>query len=97
MSYIITGSCAGVCDSACVNVCPVDCIYPAEGYSIETENDKQKMRADSKQLYIHPDECIECGACEPECPVEAIFPEDDVPNDQQDYIRRNYERFGMKP
>src|SRR5438132_578720 len=31
------------------------------------------------QLYIHPDECIDCGACEPECPVTAIFPEEDTP------------------
>jgi ferredoxin len=31
------------------------------------------------QYYIHPDECIDCGACEPECPVQAIFPDTDVP------------------
>ena len=96
MAYIITEPCIGVCDTACVNVCPVDCFYPAEGYTFETEEGKKKMRADGKQLYIHPDECIDCGACEPECPVEAIFPEDEVPDDQRDYIRINYERFGMK-
>ena len=33
-------------------------------------------------LYINPDECIDCGACEPACPVTAIFAEDDVPGDQ---------------
>ena len=97
MAYIITEPCIGVCDTACVNVCPVDCFYPAEGYTFETEEGKKKMRVDGKQLYIHPDECIDCGACEPECPVEAIFPEDEVPDEQQDYIRINYERFGMKP
>src|SRR2546428_2679607 len=32
-----------------------------------------------RMLYIHPDECVDCGACEPVCPVEAIFYEDDVP------------------
>jgi ferredoxin len=32
-----------------------------------------------EQYYIHPDECIDCGACEPECPVQAIFPDTDVP------------------
>jgi ferredoxin len=48
-------------------------------------------------LYIHPEECIDCGACEPECPVEAIFPEDDVPEKWKDFIARNYERFGMEP
>lgn len=41
------------------------------------------------QYYIDPDECIECGACEPECPVEAIFPEDDVPEKWRHYIEKN--------
>ncbi|MDP9205975.1 MAG: ferredoxin family protein, partial [Gemmatimonadota bacterium] len=50
MPYIITEACANTKDRACVDVCPVDCIY--EG---------------PDQLYIHPDECIDCGACEPEC------------------------------
>ncbi len=96
MAYIITEPCVGVCDTACVEVCPVDCFYPAEGYSFETEEGKEKLRADGKQLYIHPEECIDCGACEPECPVEAIFPEDEVPEDQQEFIGKNYERFGLK-
>ena len=42
-----------------------------------------------RMLYIHPDECIECGACEPVCPVEAIFYEDDLPGHWQDYKRIN--------
>ena len=62
MPYVITEACIGTKDRACVDVCPVDCIY--EG---------------PDQLFIHPDECIDCGACEPECPVTAIFPEEDVP------------------
>jgi NAD-dependent dihydropyrimidine dehydrogenase PreA subunit len=37
---------------------------------------------------INPEECIDCGACEPECPVEAIFPEDEVPEDQESYIEK---------
>ena len=56
MTYVIVEACIGVKDRACVDVCPVDCIYEGED-----------------QLYIHPDECIDCGACEPECPVTAIF------------------------
>jgi FMN phosphatase YigB (HAD superfamily) len=44
-------------------------------------------------LYINPDECIECGACEPECPVTAIFPEEDVPAAQAEYIKINREIF----
>jgi ferredoxin len=43
-------------------------------------------------LYIHPDECIDCGACVPECPVEAIFAEADVPEQWKEWIPINYER-----
>ena len=50
------------------------------------------------QLYIHPDECIDCGACEPECPVTAIFPEEDVPAAQRAYIQINRDVFkGANP
>ena len=45
------------------------------------------------QYYIHPDECIDCGASEPECPVQAIFPDTDVPDDQQSFIAKNREHF----
>ena len=68
MTYTITSPCIDVQDQACVEVCPVDCIHFDEG--------------DDKMLYINPDECIDCGACEPACPVTAIFAEDDVPDDQ---------------
>ena len=44
-------------------------------------------------LYIHPDECIDCGACEPECPVTAIFPEEDTPENLKSYIAKNKEYF----
>jgi ferredoxin len=43
-----------------------------------------------RMLVIDPEECIDCGACEPECPVEAIFPEDSVPDAWQDFIPINY-------
>ena len=76
MTYVIVEACIGVKDRACVDVCPVDCIYEGED-----------------QLYIHPDECIDCGACEPECPVTAIFAEDAVPDDQQKYIQINADYF----
>jgi NAD-dependent dihydropyrimidine dehydrogenase PreA subunit len=45
------------------------------------------------QLYIHPDECIDCGACEPECPVTAIFAEEDVPPQWKQYIALNKDVF----
>ena len=42
-------------------------------------------------LVIHPDECIDCALCEPECPANAIFSEDDLPEDQQDFLEINAE------
>jgi NAD-dependent dihydropyrimidine dehydrogenase PreA subunit len=62
MTYVIAEPCIDVLDRACVQECPVDCIY--EG---------------GRSLYIHPDECVDCGACEPVCPVEAISYEHDLP------------------
>jgi ferredoxin len=44
-------------------------------------------------LYIHPDECVDCGACEPVCPVEAIYYEDDVPESLRPYIDENVKFF----
>jgi NAD-dependent dihydropyrimidine dehydrogenase PreA subunit len=45
------------------------------------------------QFFINPEECIDCGACEPECPVEAIYPEDEVPEEMQSYIAKNADYF----
>jgi NAD-dependent dihydropyrimidine dehydrogenase PreA subunit len=75
MTYIITAPCIDVQDQACVEVCPVDCIHFDEGEDV--------------MLYINPDECIDCGACEPACPVTAIFAEDDVPSDQDAFKEIN--------
>jgi NAD-dependent dihydropyrimidine dehydrogenase PreA subunit len=76
VTYIITQPCVDVIDKACIEECPVDCIYEGE-----------------RMLYIHPDECVDCGACEPVCPVEAIFYEDDVPDQWKDYYKANVEFF----
>jgi len=47
-----------------------------------------------RMLYIQPDECVDCGACEPVCPVEAIFYEDDVPEQwREDYTKANVDFF----
>ena len=43
----------------------------------------------AEMLYIDPDECIDCGACVPECPVEAIFYQDDVPAEWREFIQLN--------
>jgi len=74
MAYIIAEPCVGVKDKACVEVCPVDCI---------------QSKDEDEQFYIHPDECIDCGACEPVCPVSAIFPEEDLPEKWQAFIEKN--------
>ena len=47
-------------------------------------------------LVIQPDECIDCGLCVPECPVSAIFPEDEVPDEEQEYIEKNAKWFEGK-
>jgi NAD-dependent dihydropyrimidine dehydrogenase PreA subunit len=47
----------------------------------------------ARSLYIHPDECIDCGACEPECPVTAIFPEEDVPPNMTSFVEKNRDVF----
>lgn len=75
MAYVITEACIGTKDRSCVDVCPVDCIHD--------EGDVDRM------LYIDPDECIDCGACEPACPVTAIYAEDDVPDNLKPYIEIN--------
>lgn len=47
------------------------------------------------QVFINPDECIDCGLCEPECPVNAIFVDSDVPPNWKDFIEKNREE-GLK-
>ncbi len=84
MSHIITEPCLSSKDTACVDVCPVDCIYPIDN------ND------DVPQLYIHPEECIDCGLCVDACPVEAIFPEEEVPEKWENYTAANYEYFNLE-
>jgi NAD-dependent dihydropyrimidine dehydrogenase PreA subunit len=75
MTYVIAEPCIDVLDQACVAVCPVDCIH----YDPGTD----------RMDFIDPDECIDCGACEPECPVNAIFPEDSVPAEWSPFIELN--------
>ncbi len=93
MTYIITKPCEGVCDTACVEVCPVDCIHPTKEEWPEKGYDPENLA--DKQLYIEPEECIDCGACEPVCPVQAIFTEDEVPEKYKEDIPINYEYYGQ--
>ena len=55
------------------------------------------FREGDQMLYILPDECIDCGACEPECPVSAIFLDDNVPEDQRPFIKLNAEMSQVCP
>jgi len=70
MPWVITRLCRDCVDQSCVEVCPVDCIYEYRG------EDRESF---PNQLYIDPEECIDCGVCEPECPWEAIFEDAEVP------------------
>jgi ferredoxin len=67
MTHIITSLCLR--DGGCIEVCPVECMVPG------------KPESEWPWIYIDPDTCIDCGACIPECPYLAIFPEDEVPGD----------------
>ena len=55
------------------------------------------FHAGPDMLYIDPDECIDCGACVPECPVEAIFPEDELPEDKKEWLQINTEKAAGLP
>ena len=81
MAHIIAQPCIGTKDTACVAVCPVDCIHP-------TKDETEKFAADV-MLYIDPDTCIDCGLCVDECPVTAIFPQEDLPAEWAEFIEKN--------
>jgi NAD-dependent dihydropyrimidine dehydrogenase PreA subunit len=78
MTYVITESCIGVKDGSCADVCPVECIH---------------TRAEDDMYFIDPDECIDCGVCVPECPVDAIYPEEEVPDKFVRFTVMNAEYF----
>ena len=87
MPHVICEPCIGTKDTACVAVCPVDCIHPRKD---------ETLFGDAKQLFIDPDTCIDCGLCVDECPVKAIFTEDDVPAEWKNYIQINADQFRTK-
>lgn len=81
MTFVVTRLCRDCKDMGCVLVCPKDCIlehHPTSGSS-DLPN----------QLFIDPDECIDCGACVPECPWEAIYPDADVPREFEPDVALN--------
>jgi len=78
MTHVITSLCLR--DGGCATVCPVECIVPGK------PEDKYPW------YYIDPDTCIDCGACMPECPWNAIFIEDEVPSQ---YVAKGGEYLSM--
>jgi NAD-dependent dihydropyrimidine dehydrogenase PreA subunit len=88
MTYVITQLCTR--ESDCVDVCPVDCIHPTKD---------EDVYESCEMLSVDPEECIDCGACEPACPVTAIFAEEDVPDapDQQAKGRKACGREDLVP
>ena len=78
MTFVIGAACVDVLDRACVEECPVDCIYTGD-----------------RMAYIHPTECVDCGACEPVCPVEAISLAEDIAPGQEDFVAANAAFFDL--
>jgi ferredoxin len=104
MSYVIGNKCVDVCDSACTTVCPVDCIHgPVFNDKMGGEIPYLKDTGDIKsiknpQMYIDPQTCINCGACQPECPVDAIYDseEEAIQNNDEESIARAHKFFGLQ-
>ena len=99
MSFIIGTKCVSTCDTACVDACPVDCIHGpidinGSGAEVATLDSIEGL-----QLYINPDECIDCGACVPACPVDAVYEsEEDCIDDEGDdeSVVKNYKFFDLE-
>jgi NAD-dependent dihydropyrimidine dehydrogenase PreA subunit len=87
MAYVIAEPCINTKDTACVDVCPVDCIHPRKD---------EAQFATETMLYISPVECIDCGACVPVCPVTAIFALEDLPEKWQAFTAKNAEWYEKK-
>ena len=77
MTHVVIDNCQTCLLTDCVEVCPVQCFYVSE---------------EDKMLYIHPGECIDCMLCVPECPVQAIFAEDDLPEDKEEWTQINADK-----
>ena len=102
MSFIIGNKCVSTCDTACVRVCPVDCIHgpiDVDGAGAEVDKLREENKLEGLQLYINPDMCIDCGAGIPECPPDAIFETEDDCIDEEgndESVRKNYEFFDLE-
>ncbi|MCX2711985.1 FAD-dependent oxidoreductase [Mycolicibacterium sp. J2] len=86
MSHVITQNCCK--DASCVPACPVDCIRPAH---------PRDRTAPTDMLFIDPDTCIDCGACMEECPVDAIYYDEDLPAELEIFRDINARYFARHP
>lgn len=86
MTYVICEPCIDEKDASCVDICPCDSIRPNPA-------DKADDFEGVNQLFIDPETCIECGVCEPECPVDAIYFDKDVPEEWEHYIQINADYY----
>ena len=79
MTHVVTGRCVDCRYTDCAAVCPVDCFYEVQ---------------DPRILVIDPETCIDCELCVPECPINAIYPEDELPEPYSEWLEKNAELFG---
>jgi len=78
MTHVVTERCVDCRYTDCATVCPVECFW-------ETE--------DPAMLVIDPDTCIDCGLCVPECPIHAIYTEEELPEAYAEWTAKNAELF----
>lgn len=78
MPYVVTDACTK--DFVCVSECAVAAISPDKG---------EPKAATVSQVFINPDECIECGSCAAVCPNNAIFEESSLPADKASFAAKN--------
>ena len=83
MAYVIVDTCTK--DEHCIEACPVNCIHPTKDEAdFET----------AAQLYVHPGECIDCGACVPVCPTNSIFLLEELSAEHAGFADKNAAYFG---
>lgn len=82
MAYVIVDTCTK--DELCIEACPVDCIHP--------KKDEPGFE-EVPQLYIHPVECIDCGACIPVCPTNSIYVLEELPAELSHFAEKNAAYF----
>ncbi|MCI0652708.1 MAG: ferredoxin family protein [Planctomycetes bacterium] len=78
MPHVVTARCVGCRYTDCAAVCPVDCFYHIEA---------------KQMLVIDPDTCIDCDLCQEACPINAIWPDEEIPEPYKEWIDKNREMW----